>query len=77
MNPAQPIMRIHMRPKLEAAIQQEELQNLWLLRLQPDREYQEMLTGLRYGGSARFERARTRAASCSQFVIFKQALSCR
>jgi colanic acid biosynthesis glycosyl transferase WcaI len=33
-----------MRPKLEAAIQQEKLQNLRLLTLQPDREYQEMLT---------------------------------
>jgi len=31
------------RPKLEAAIQQEKLQNINLLPLQPDQEYQEML----------------------------------
>ena len=31
------------RPKLEAAIQQEKLENMTLLPLQPDKEYQEML----------------------------------
>ena len=31
------------RPKLEASIQQEQLQNITLLPLQPDQEYQEML----------------------------------